>query len=126
MSGNHRVAAVTGLGVVAPGGIGTPAFWNLLVEGRSATRPISLFDAAGFRSRIAAECDFDPAAHGLGADAAARMDRAVQFAIVSAREAVADSGLDLPAPRRDRVAAVIGSAVGCTMRLEEHYVSTTE
>ncbi|MFE2756806.1 beta-ketoacyl synthase N-terminal-like domain-containing protein, partial [Actinosynnema sp. NPDC059335] len=60
-----RRVAVTGLGVVAPGGIGVKPFWGLLTSGRTATRPIGLFDARGFRSRIAAECDFDPDAAGL-------------------------------------------------------------
>ena len=52
---NRRVAAITGIGVVAPGGIGVPAFWDLLTAGRTATREVTLFDATGFRSRIAAE-----------------------------------------------------------------------
>ncbi|MET8495778.1 beta-ketoacyl synthase N-terminal-like domain-containing protein, partial [Streptomyces cellulosae] len=55
-----RRVAVTGIGVVAPGGIGATAFWDLLSAGRTATRGITLFDPAGLRSRIAAECDFDP------------------------------------------------------------------
>jgi minimal PKS ketosynthase (KS/KS alpha) len=126
MPESPRVAAVTGLGVVAPGGIGIRAFWSLLTEGRSATRALSLFDAAGYRSRIAAECDFDPAALGLDAAAADRMDRATQFAVVSAREALADSGLDLATLPADRVGTAIGNAVGCTTRLEEHYVNATE
>ena len=41
-----RTAVITGIGVVAPGGVGTKAFWTLLTEGRTATRPISLFDAS--------------------------------------------------------------------------------
>ncbi len=126
MSNYLRTAAVTGIGVVAPGGVGTHAFWSLLTEGRTATRSLSLFDAAGFRSRVAAECDFDPIASGLTAGEADRMDRATQFAIVSALEAVADSGLDLSALAPERIGASIGSAVGCTMRLEEHYVRTTD
>ena len=60
-----RRVAVTGIGVVAPGGVGVKQFWDLLTSGRTATRAISLFDASGFRSRIAAECDFDPIAAGL-------------------------------------------------------------
>ena len=59
-----RRVAVTGIGVVAPGGVGVKQFWDLLTSGRTATRAISLFDASGFRSRIAAECDFDPIAAG--------------------------------------------------------------
>lgn len=57
-----RRVVVTGLGVVAPGGVGVPAFWDMLTAGRTATRNITLFDAERFRSRIAAECDFDPLA----------------------------------------------------------------
>ena len=80
---NRRVV-VTGIGVVAPGGIGAKQFWNLLTEGRTATRAISLFDASGFRSRIAAECDFDPTAEGLSPEEIRRMDRAVQLGVVAA------------------------------------------
>ena len=76
-----RRAAVTGIGVVAPGGTGVPAFWDLLTAGRTATRGITLFDPEGFRSRIAAECDFDPAACGLDrrGDRAHRPLRAVRL-----------------------------------------------
>jgi act minimal PKS ketosynthase (KS/KS alpha) len=114
-------AVITGLGVVAPGGIGRDRFWELLSAGRTATRPITLFDAGGFRSRIAAEVDFDPAAAGLSADQAERMDRAAQFAVVAAREAIADSGLDLGRTAPDRIAVSMGSAVGCTTGLEQEY-----
>jgi act minimal PKS ketosynthase (KS/KS alpha) len=114
--------AITGIGVVAPGGIGLKAFWELLTAGRSAIREISLFDATGFRSRIAAECDFDPRSEGLSPREARRMDRAAQFAVVGARDALDDSGVDLAAVPPERIGVSIGSAVGCTMRLEEEYV----
>ncbi|MGW2255604.1 beta-ketoacyl-[acyl-carrier-protein] synthase family protein [Kitasatospora sp. NPDC001660] len=116
-----RRAVITGVGVVAPGGIGRQAYWDLLSAGRTATRRISLFDPAGFRSQVAAECDFDPQAAGLGPREIRRMDRAAQFAVVAAREAVADSGVDLAATDPGRVAVSVGSAVGCTMGLEEEY-----
>jgi act minimal PKS ketosynthase (KS/KS alpha) len=122
VTANARRVAVTGIGVVAPGGVGAKAFWNLLTSGQTATRPISLFDATGFRSRIAAECDFDPVAAGLTPQEVRRMDRAAQFAVVCAGEALADSGLDAGALRPDRVGVSIGSAVGCTMGLEQEYV----
>ena len=116
-----RTAAITGIGVLAPGGIGTKAFWDLLTAGRTATRPISLFDATGFRSRIAAECDFVPEHAGISAAESARMDRVAQFAVASTREAMTDSGLDFGTPPPERIGVVMGSAVGCTMRLEEQY-----
>ncbi|GAA2517702.1 beta-ketoacyl-[acyl-carrier-protein] synthase family protein [Winogradskya consettensis] len=115
---NRRVV-LTGIGVVAPGGIGTKAFWKMITDGRTATRAISLFDATGFRSRIAAECDFDPAEAGI-ADAG-RLDRVAQFAVAAAAEALADSGLDTTALDPARIASVVGSAVGCTTRLEDNY-----
>jgi act minimal PKS ketosynthase (KS/KS alpha) len=118
-----RRAVITGVGVVAPGKTGTKAFWDLLTEGRTATRTISLFDPAGFRSQIAAQCEFDPVAEGLRPQEIRRMDRAAQFAVVAAREAIADSGLDVAdIPQPHRLAVSLGSAVGCTMGLEEEYV----
>ncbi|WP_369193049.1 beta-ketoacyl-[acyl-carrier-protein] synthase family protein [Streptomyces djakartensis] len=117
-----RRVAVTGIGIVAPGGIGVPAFWDLLSAGRTATRGITFFDPAGLRSRIAAECDFDPAAHGLEALEAERSDRYIQFALVAADEAVRDAGLDVGAENPWRVGVSLGTAVGGTTRLENDYV----
>ncbi|ACZ87054.1 beta-ketoacyl-[acyl-carrier-protein] synthase family protein [Streptosporangium roseum] len=119
---NDRRVVITGIGVTAPGGIGTKAFWELLTAGRTATRNITLFDASGFRSRIGAECDFDPAAEGLSPQEIRRMDRAAQFGVVCAREALADSGLEEGAVPPERIGVSIGSAVGCTMGLEQEYV----
>jgi act minimal PKS ketosynthase (KS/KS alpha) len=115
-----RRVAITGIGAVAPGDPGTKAFWNMITEGRTATRTVTTFDASQFRSQMAAECDFDPAMAGLSAREIRRMDRTVQFAVVSAREALADAGLvDELAPERTGVS--IGSACGCTMGLEAEY-----
>ncbi|MGV9318135.1 beta-ketoacyl-[acyl-carrier-protein] synthase family protein [Streptomyces sp. NPDC003660] len=117
-----RRVAVTGIGIVAPGGIGTPAFWDLLSNGRTATRGITFFDPSGLRSRIAAECDFDPSAYGLDAEQVERADRYIQFALVAGDEAVHDSGLDLAAEDPWRIAVSVGTAVGGTTRLENDYV----
>ncbi|HEX6871579.1 MAG TPA: beta-ketoacyl-[acyl-carrier-protein] synthase family protein [Micromonosporaceae bacterium] len=119
---DERRVMITGIGVLAPGGLGRKAFWDLLAAGRTATRGISLFDPTGFRSRIAAECDFDPAAEGLSPQEIRRMDRAGQFAVVCAREALADSGLPATPTDPHRLAVSLGSAVGCTMALEREYV----
>ena len=107
-----RRTAVTGVGVVAPGGTDREAFWENITAGRTATRKISFFDPEGFRSQIAAEADFDPLAAGLTEHEIRRMDRYIQFAASSAMQAVEDSGLDLDAVDRERVAVTLGSAVG--------------
>nr|APD71877.1 type II polyketide synthase 1 [Streptomyces sp.] len=120
-----RRVAVTGIGVVAPGGTGTKAFWDLLAGGRTATRGITLFDPAGLRSRIAAECDFDPRAHGLDPALSEHADRYIQFAMVAADEAVHDSGLDTGTQDPWRIAVSLGSAVGGTTRLEHDYVQVS-
>src|SRR4051812_35832250 len=108
-----RVVAITGIGVVAPGDTGTKAFWELITSGRTATRTISSFDPTPFRSRVAAECDFDPVASGLTPQEIRRLDRASQFAVVAAREAWADSGLDAGDIVPERMGVTMGTAVGC-------------
>ncbi|MEV6771790.1 beta-ketoacyl-[acyl-carrier-protein] synthase family protein [Nocardia sp. NPDC051030] len=121
MSGNRRRVAVTGLEVLAPGGVGAKQFWELLSAGRTATRGITFFDPTPFRSRVAAEIDFDPEAHGLTPHEVRRMDRAAQLAVVAARGALADSGLDTEAFDPYRIGVAVGSAVGATMRLDQDY-----
>ncbi len=116
-----RRVVITGIEVLAPGGVGRENFWNLLSEGRTATRGITFFDPAPYRSKVAAEMDFDPEAHGLSPHEIRRMDRAAQFAVVAARGAVADSGIELQAYDPYRVGVTIGSAVGATMGLDEEY-----
>ncbi|WFF04532.1 beta-ketoacyl-[acyl-carrier-protein] synthase family protein [Micromonospora sp. WMMD1076] len=121
-----RRAVITGIGVLAPGATGTKSFWDLLANGRTATRRISFFDPTPFRSQVAAECDFDPVRDGLSHQQARRMDRAAQFAVVGARKALADSGLDLAVADPSRLGVVIGSAVGATMSLEREYVVVSD
>lgn len=117
-----RRAVITGVGAVAPGGIGKKAYWDLLAAGRSATRSITHFDASPYRSRMAAEADFDPVREGLTQQEIRRLDRAAQFAVVAGREAVADSGLQFAKLDPTRLGVALGSAVGCTTSLEREYI----
>ncbi|MET7664578.1 beta-ketoacyl-[acyl-carrier-protein] synthase family protein [Streptomyces sp. NPDC005356] len=121
-----RRVAITGLGVVAPGGVGVKEYWELLTAGRTATRRISFYDPSPFRSQVAAEVDFDPFAAGLSQQETRRLDRAAQFAVVSTREALADSGLEISALDSGRIGTAVGSAVGCTTSLEREYAVVSD
>jgi minimal PKS ketosynthase (KS/KS alpha) len=120
-----RRSAVTGVGVVAPGGVTRDKFWECITAGRTATRRITFFDPSGFRSQIAAEADFDPKAAGLNDQEIRRMDRYIQFTVAAAMEAMKDSALPLDKVDHDRMAVTLGSAVGGTMYLENDYVAVS-
>ncbi|MEV4113892.1 beta-ketoacyl-[acyl-carrier-protein] synthase family protein [Nonomuraea sp. NPDC049695] len=117
-----RRSVVTGIGVIAPGGGSREEFWQRIIGGKPAIRRISRFEPGAFRSQIAAECDFDPAAYGLTPQETRRMDRFALLALACADEAFADSGLDLSLLDHERMGVSLGSAVGSTIRLEEEYV----
>jgi act minimal PKS ketosynthase (KS/KS alpha) len=110
------------MGVRAPGANGRVRFWDLLSAGRTATRRISFFDPTPYRSQVAAEVDFDAAGEGLTPRQIRRMDRAAQFAVVCAREAVADSGIDLEGVPPHRLGVSLGSAVAAATSLEQEYL----
>ena len=91
---NRNRVVVTGLGVVAPNGIGKDAFWSSLLEGRSGIKAVTLFDASKHSCRIAGEVrDFNPALH-LGPDINPKhLGRQTQLAIAAAREALTQANL---------------------------------
>jgi nodulation protein E len=104
-----RRVAITGIGVVCAAGTTRDAFWASLVAGRSAIRPLQAWPAGTFRFACGAEAvDYDPAAH-FEAKEMQLLDRAAQFALVAAREAVADAGVEVGG---SRAAVVTGCCVG--------------
>ncbi|HEX2314449.1 MAG TPA: beta-ketoacyl-[acyl-carrier-protein] synthase family protein [Thermomonospora sp.] len=121
-----RRTVVTGIGVVAPGGRDREEFWRRIVSGRPAVARIRAFDPAPFRSQVAAECDFDPAAYGLTPREVRRNDRFAQLAIAAADEAFADGGLDPAAVRPERTGVSLGSATGAAYTLEREYVVASD
>ena len=109
-----RRVVVTGLGVVAPNGVGKDAFWGACVRGSSGVGPIASFDATGYPVRVAAEvknfdvADYVPEAHRKSIKV---MSRASRFAIGAAGQAIADSGLDWDAIDPERVGVVMGTGM---------------
>src|SRR5213078_1709366 len=95
---------ITGMGILAPNGIGNDKFWESLLAGRSGIGPITLFDASDLRSRIAGEVkNFDPHDYIDPELKPKRMARHTQFAYAAAMMALEDAGLevseaDLPSP----------------------------
>ncbi|MEV4702077.1 beta-ketoacyl-[acyl-carrier-protein] synthase family protein [Actinoplanes sp. NPDC049316] len=116
-----RRVVMTGIGVVAPGDPGRESFWDLVSHGKTATRTISLFDPSPFRSRIGAECVFDPERAGLSHQEIRRTDRAGQFALAATREALADAGIEPAAGDPGRVGVSVGNGVGNAISMEQEY-----
>ncbi len=103
---------VTGLGVVAPNGIGKDQFWQANVRGQSGVGPIKNFDPAQYKTQIAAEVKgFDPLQF-MPQMVASKIDNFSQFAVASARMAEKDSEIKLKEEDPYRVGVVIGSCLG--------------
>jgi 3-oxoacyl-[acyl-carrier-protein] synthase II len=118
---SSRRVVVTGLGAVTPLGNTVPEFWPNVVAGKSGVRAITLFDASGMPTRIAAEVrGFEPS-ELIGKKEARRMDRFAQFAFVAAREAVADAKLAISDANRDRIGVIFASGIGGILTLEDQH-----
>jgi 3-oxoacyl-[acyl-carrier-protein] synthase II len=109
-----RRVVVTGLGVMAPNGVGKEAFWKACVEGRSGVGPIRAFDASAHPVKIAAEVpEFDvnqflPHEHRKSLKI---MSRAMRFGVAASALAVRDSGLALSREDPERVGVVMGTGM---------------
>jgi 3-oxoacyl-[acyl-carrier-protein] synthase II len=107
----RRRVVITGLGVVAPNGIGKDAFWKSLVAGHSAVDYITSFDATPYPCQVAAEVrDFRPERF-MHARRTRHRGRFSQFAVAAAKLAIEDSDIRLPPDQPDRVVACIGTSM---------------
>ncbi|MCE2900702.1 MAG: beta-ketoacyl-ACP synthase II [Gemmatimonas sp.] len=119
MNTMRRRVAVTGIGCVTPIGTGVDDMWAGLRAERSAVVPATRFDASIFRSQCAAQIeDFDPT-RWIDARRVKRLDRFSQFAVASAHLALEDGALDLALENRERVGAMMGTALGGVGYAEE-------
>lgn len=108
----ERRIVITGIGAVTPLGVGRAALWDGLQARRSRVRTLTRFDPSPFRTHIGAEVDdFTPGDH-MESKRAKRLDRFGHFVVASARLALADAALDLAHEDRERVGAMMGSALG--------------
>ena len=103
---------VTGLGAITPLGNSAEETWQSLVNGVSGAGPITLFDASKFKTQFACEVkDFDPTKH-FDRKELRKFDRYAQLALVSAKEAIEDSKLDLETIDKNRVGVVYSAGIG--------------
>jgi 3-oxoacyl-[acyl-carrier-protein] synthase II len=118
-----RRVVVTGLGMITPLGRTAQETWERSVAGCSGTRRISHFDPEGYACQVAGEVrDFDPASV-MERKEARRADRFTQFAFAAAGEALGQAAFKITPANAERVAVVIGTAIGgITTVLEEHEV----
>ena len=118
---SERRVVITGVGAITPIGTGVPAFWRGLRERRSAVQGITRFDPTPFKSRIAAQVnDFSPGDH-IEERRARRLDRFGHFSVAAARLALGDAELSLEREDRDRVGAMMGTALGGVAFGESQY-----
>jgi 3-oxoacyl-[acyl-carrier-protein] synthase II len=109
-----RRVVVTGVGVVAPNGVGKEAFWSACLNGRSGVGPIRSFDATGHPVKIAAEVqDFDVAPFISSSQRKSMkiMSRAMRFAVGAAGLGIVDSGLDMEREDPTRLGVVMGTGL---------------
>ena len=123
---SSRRVAVTGLGIIAPVGIGIDACWRNILEGRSGITRITRFDASTFPSQIAGEVKGFDVTQYLSGKEARRYDTFIHYGLVATMEAVKDAGLEAFAGDKERVGVCIGSGIGGLPMIEEthnHYLS---
>ncbi len=116
-----RRVVITGMGVVAPNGVGTKNFWNSLVHGYSGIKMVSQFDVSSYPSKIAGQIEeFDPA-HYMSPKSIRRMDRFSQLAVACSKMALTDSMINLEGIDRNSIGLAVGSSVGGLPYGEEQY-----
>lgn len=116
-----RRVVVTGMGAITPIGNSVEAFWNGLKEKKVGIGPISYFDAADYKAKLAAEVKDFKAKDYMDPKAAKRMELFCQYAVAAAREAVEDAGLDMGKEDPFRVGVSVGSGIGSLQAMEREY-----
>jgi 3-oxoacyl-[acyl-carrier-protein] synthase II len=120
--GKRRVV-VTGLGVVAPNGIGKEAFWKALIEGKSGINKITLFDASSFPVQIAGEIKNFDASQYMDFKTVRRTGRFAHFAVASAKMAIKDANIKDMNLNNGQAGIYIGSVTGGTDIYEREHIN---
>ncbi|MDP8904572.1 MAG: beta-ketoacyl-ACP synthase II [Chloroflexota bacterium] len=114
-----RRVAVTGLGVISPVGLDADSFWDSLIHGRSGLKLITRWDPSPYESQAAGEVnDFD-GTKWMDFKAIRRTDRNVVLGVAAAKQALADSRLEITPDNRDEIGVIFGSGAGGPLMLME-------
>ncbi len=108
----RRRVVVTGIGAVTPIGLGQEGLWEGLRREKSAVATLTRFDPSMWRSHNAAQVNDFHATDFMEAKKVKRLDRFGMFAVACAKQAVDDAGIDLATENRERIGAMMGSALG--------------
>ena len=121
-----RNVVITGLGTINGQGKNVKEFWDNVKKSKCAISEISLFDKSLVRVHVASEVkNFNPLDY-LDIKQAKRMERFTQFAVIAAREALVDSGLDLDKEDRFRIGVSVGSGIGSIEGVAKNAVMQNE
>ena len=110
---------VTGLGALTPVGNNVAETWENLVNGVSGAGPITHFDATNFKTQFACEVKNFKVNEHLDRKEARKMDLYTQYAIVAAKEAIEDSGMDLETVDKNKIGVIYGVGIGGLSTLED-------
>ena len=118
---NSKRVVITGLGALSPLGNDVKTSWNNAVNGVSGIGPITRVNADEYPAKVAAELKDFKIEDYMDKKEARKMDRFTQYAVVSAKMAVEDAGLDINESNADRVGVWVGSGIGGLETLEQQF-----
>ncbi len=110
---------VTGLGVISPLGNDAASTWEAAKQGKSGAGPITHFDASLFKTQFACEVKNFKASEHFDRRKERQLDLYAQYALVAARQAVADAELDSEGINKDRVGVIVAAGIGGLHTFEE-------
>ena len=121
-----RRVVVTGLGAITPIGNDVDSFWSGLKEKKVGVGPITYFDTADYKVKLAAQVkDFNPKDY-LDPKAARRMELFSQYAVAAAKQALEDSGIDMAKEDPYMVGVDVGSGIGSLQAFERDHKKLLE
>ncbi|MFA5361873.1 MAG: beta-ketoacyl-[acyl-carrier-protein] synthase family protein [Candidatus Omnitrophota bacterium] len=116
---DKKRVVITGVGVVAPNGIGKEAYWKALKEGTSGIRPITVFDPGFFKARQAGEVPDFNAEDFLGAKGLRNMDRSTKLLCSAAKLAITDADLKITEDNTNDIGVVTATTLSVVFNIAE-------